>query len=522
MKSAASQTSHTSGSQLDSGSASPPGRLWRILARFPLPALSGATALALGVSGEGCTSTPSATPEEDRSQLSGEQLFSKPFPGAKNKRSCATCHVPEDNFTLTPAHVTELWESNPDDPLFSAIDADDPEAEDLTFEHLKKGLVRVWLTIPDNMDLIDAEGEVITPKDRKMFVWRAVPTIADSAFTAPYQHDGRLETLEDQAQGAVTSHSEGGTVPRSELERIAEFERTVFSSNRSKTVYQELEAGTPLTDVTPVEDDLELSAQEKRGQAMYEAVCASCHGGAKTNGVLNREIHDLAFPVIKTDGNVQYQVPATSPPTLVLASQPNNEFINAGIAVEMYLAQLGATEHESFSKDVDFPNYRYRFYTDGSRTEIAADLPPAAPAFTGGGAGGPPGGGGAGGGDGGGGVAFNVEVDEDGNPVTGPNFIPQFFSTDPGRAMITGSPNDFEAFDVPSLRGIARTAPYFHNNTVSTLEEVVSLYSDHLLSRFPSLTQPGEKEPDPDGDTGPEETFTAEQKKDLVAYLKKL
>jgi hypothetical protein len=171
----------------------------------------------------------------------------------------------------------------------------------------------------------------------------------------------------------------------------------------------------------------------------------------------------------------------------------------------MYLAVLGATEHESFTSDLGFPNYRYRFYTDGSRTQRAADLPPAALPFD------PDGGGG-----------FNVELDADGNPLVGPNLAPQFFSTDPGRAMITGSPHDFEAFDVPTLRGIAKTAPYFHNNTVQTLAEVVDLYSDHLLSRFPSLIQPGEKETDPDGDIGPEETLTAGQKSDVVVFLKRL
>jgi hypothetical protein len=222
---------------------------------------------------------------------------------------------------------------------------------------------------------------------------------------------------------------------------------------------------------------------------------------------VGRKIHDLAFPALKSDGSgtLLYEVPATDPPTVILARQPNNEFVNIATSFEMYLAVLGATEHESFTQDVGFPNYRYRFYTDGTRTEIAADLPPAAPPFD------PNGGGG-----------FNVEVDGDGNPLVGPNFVPQFFSTDPGRAMITGDPQDFEAFDVPTLRGIANTAPYFHNNTVQTLEEVVNLYSDHLLSRFPSLIQPGEKELDPDGDIGVEEIFTADQKKDLVAFLKRL
>jgi cytochrome c peroxidase len=457
----------------------------------------------------GTTDTPTdggAGGAPDTDNLTGEQLFKQALPGT-NGRACATCHVPEDNFTLTPDHVAKLFETDPQNPLFSAIDADDPTAEELTFEHLKRGLVRVWLPLPDNVDLLNDEGAVITPTDRKLFVWRGVPSIADAALTAPFQRDGRMGTLEDQAQGAITAHSEGLAISESQLERIAQFERGIFSSDRARRVAEYIAGGGDPLEAPQVDDELELSAPEQRGRDLYEAVCANCHGGLNKATIVGRKIHDLAFPALKSDGSgtLLYEVPATDPPTVILARQPNNEFVNIATSFEMYLAVLGATEHESFTQDVGFPNYRYRFYTDGTRTEIAADLPPAAPPFD------PNGGGG-----------FNVEVDGDGNPLVGPNFVPQFFSTDPGRAMITGDPQDFEAFDVPTLRGIANTAPYFHNNTVQTLEEVVNLYSDHLLSRFPSLIQPGEKELDPDGDIGVEEIFTADQKKDLVAFLKRL
>ena len=76
---------------------------------------------------------------------------------------------------------------------------------------------------------------------------------------------------------------------------------------------------------------------------------------------------------------------------------------------------------------------------------------------------------------------------------------------------------------IPTLRGIGKTAPYFHNNIAATLDDVAELYSDHLLSRFPSLTLPGEKEKDPDGESlGPPDALTAQQKKDLVSFLKRL
>jgi cytochrome c peroxidase len=406
--------------------------------------------------------------------------------------------------------VAQLLEDNPDDPLFSAIDADDPTAETLTFEHLKMGLVRIGLTLPDNMDLIDEMGNVITPPDRKLFVWRGVPSIFNAATSAPFQLDGRVATLEEQAQGAVTGHSEGGEVSKSELERIAAFERSVFSSDRARFVAEELASGVEPDEVSDVEDWLELSAKEERGRDVYEKVCAACHGGANKATIVDRGIHALAFPDLKPDGTVRFEVPATDPPTPVLVAQPENEFLNIGSAYETFLGQLDPDSHV-FTKDLSFPRYRYRFYTDDSRREIAADLPPAERPLDADG-GGPP--------DGGGG--FQVDIDSDGNPIVGPNLGPQLFSADPGRALITGSPNDFEAFDVPTLRGIAKTAPYFHNNAADTLERVVEVYSDHLLSKFPSLTLPGEKEPDPDGDAGAPEALTAEQKSDLVAFLKLL
>jgi len=52
-------------------------------------------------------------------------------------------------------------------------------------------------------------------------------------------------------------------------------------------------------------------------------------------------------------------------------------------------------------------------------------------------------------------------------------------SPDPGRALISGKPDlgtEFEAFDVPTLYGISKTAPYFHDNSSATLEDVIDLY----------------------------------------------
>lgn len=47
---------------------------------------------------------------------------------------------------------------------------------------------------------------------------------------------------------------------------------------------------------------------------------------------------------------------------------------------------------------------------------------------------------------------------------------------DPGRFAVTHDPADRNAFRTPMLRDVARTAPYMHDGSIATLEEVVDFY----------------------------------------------
>lgn len=49
---------------------------------------------------------------------------------------------------------------------------------------------------------------------------------------------------------------------------------------------------------------------------------------------------------------------------------------------------------------------------------------------------------------------------------------------DGGRALVTGVDGDRGAFKTPTLREVARTAPYMHDGSLATLAEVVQFYSD--------------------------------------------
>jgi cytochrome c peroxidase len=464
-----------------------------------LIALAGLTACGGLASEEDTSSSTAQSLSRGRPTPSGEQLFDQAFEDS-NGRSCSTCHVLDEHTVLTPAHVNALFAENPLDPLFNRLDADDPLAVEPTYEHLKKGLVRVVLDLPDNMDLIDLEGNVVTGPERTVEVWRGVPTVENTAITAPYQYDGRHATLQEQAQGALTAHSEGGQARRKELDAIARFQEEQFSSNRARKVARQLARGVPVEEIERPELALtDLTPAQARGLELYNRACEACHGGSTTTLVTNREVHDLAFVQLKADGNVLFDSSVT-PPRAVLLPQPDNEFLNIGLGNITALGQLGVLP--VFNASVALPRYRYRFYTDGSRTTKRVDLPPIPVTASNTG------------------TPFDLffpALDGNGAPIFGPNFLPQLFSTDPGRAAITGEPHDFEAFDVPPLRGIKNSAPYFHDNSAETLRDLVNIYSQFIVQFFPPLNLPLINPPEVEG--GPPESFTPAEKDDLIEFL---
>lgn len=103
----------------------------------------------------------------------------------------------------------------------------------------------------------------------------------------------------------------------------------------------------------------------------------------------------------------------------------------------------------------------------------------------------------------------------------GPNFTDeQFHNTgvawrddrlaDEGRFAISGKPRDHGAFKTPTLREVARTAPYMHDGSVATLEDVIEFYSEG-----------GRANPHLDPEVRPR-NFTPQEKRALVTFLQSL
>ncbi|MDB6004962.1 MAG: hypothetical protein JWR15_1949, partial [Prosthecobacter sp.] len=86
---------------------------------------------------------------------------------------------------------------------------------------------------------------------------------------------------------------------------------------------------------------------------------------------------------------------------------------------------------------------------------------------------------------------------------------------DLGRMAVTHNAADRGKFKTPSLRNVARTAPYMHDGRFATLEEVVEHYSSGVRrtdTLDPNLAK------HPEGGI----QFTPQEKADLVAFLKTL
>ncbi len=328
---------------------------------------------------------------DEQDALLGALNFLRPFP-TSNGRSCVTCHRLEDNFGLTPATVEARYQAlqarrrinpNADDPLFRSIDADDFDQDFTTLR--TKALVRVVITLPPNVKLAD------DPSATTVAVWRAVPTVVNSAITAPYQYDGRRGALEDQALSALRAHSEITKDPKQkDLNQLAAFQRSLFSSNGVWKLAKALEAGGAPPDPNPPLNDL-----EKQGKVTFTQFCASCHGGSTLT--VNTDARFLPAPArgpapgAQAFVNISVQTPRPAAPFF-------DGLRSAGLPTRTYIVTL----------------------PDGSKRTVV--------------------------------------------------------TSDPGRGLITGDIREFGRFDIPTLFGISKTAPYFHDNSAATLEQVIEHY----------------------------------------------
>jgi cytochrome c peroxidase len=392
-----------------------------------------------------------------------------------NGRSCADCHMPSDNFQLSPASAMARFDAlqekrehnkNADDPLFRPVDADDFHVNGdsaVDFSNLiDNGLIRVTMPLPLNVKLIDPVTGQPT-EETTVDLWRAVMPVLNVAITGPddvlpiwppgaprppimgqdpngpnrqggYQHDARFGTLQEQARGALIAHAQVSVEPPQRmLDDLAAFQQTLFSSPGVNLLAEGILSGsTPLPDPDPELNELEL-----QGKAVFNRACAQCHGGTLHPSGSTPE---AAFvrPIVRYH-NIQTACPR--PATDGFAPCPERLAPNA----RTYRITLA--------------NGAFQFVT----------------------------------------------------------------TSDPGRMLLTGQPADLGMMDITQLRGISKTAPYFHNNSAATLEEVVDHYIA-LFRRAARLNPPPNLPPilSSNGLVVDRGFVNADERAALLAYLRKL
>jgi cytochrome c peroxidase len=400
-----------------------------------------------------------------------------------------------ENFQLTPAaaqtRFAQMKSTGIDDPLFRAIDADDfrtngAAAHDFT-NLTQNGLIRVTIPLPANVKLLDCGSTVPCPasalptSETIAEVWRAVPSILDVKITGPdgvgptwprgpnqnggYQLDGRFDTLQNQALGALRSHVGIATDPPARfLDDVASFQSAQFSSPSVKALADAIATGaSPLPDPDPV-----LNALETAGKAVFNRACAQCHGNMGSHP-------SSSTPILQgTQGTptalVRYHDIATACPRPVDNVNPPR----------FSFAPCGASQMKNVRT--------YEITNSG----VAPSGVPC------------------------------------GGPAPQPACVTRITTSDPGRLLLTGypvagGPGDIQHMDIPNLRGISRTAPYFMNNTAATLEDMLEHYKQFfnrvqvqnaaapLLTTQPGVTPPVIDRP-----------FTDAEVPALLAYLRKL
>jgi cytochrome c peroxidase len=403
-----------------------------------------------------------------------------------NGRACADCHMATDNFQLSPASVEARFQllqrrlrrnPNADDPLFRPIDADDfrIKGEDASdFSNLRQnGLVRITFPLPSNIWLIDPATN-LPSSEGFVDVWRSVPTVNDVALTGPdagiLWPRGPSETGGYQLDARVATLQEqalGAFTNHAQMHNTPS-QRLLDDLSSFQRVLFTNHRVRALSDAvregtTPLPDpDPPLTALEQQGKTAFERACMQCHGGP---GLSTPQATPQAppAPVIRFH-NIFSQCP-----------RPVDTATPARFAFAACLPQLARN---------------VRTY------EIALSVPTPGPSGI---------------------LPAGTRV--------------RRTSSDPGRALLTGfvggpAPrDDWEKFDVPGLRGISKTAPYFINNSAATLEEMLDHY-DALFKRAEVSFVPGPTAVVPpiastDGmnfDRRP----TPEERAALLAYLRKL
>jgi cytochrome c peroxidase len=436
-----------------------------------------------------------------------------------NGRTCATCHEPSQAFSISAARVRDVYErTKGTDPLFAPIDgANCPTGTSKSrAAHsllLKYGLIRVGITLPPNPQfqiavIHDPYGCAISsdPDTGRpiVSVYRRPSPSTNLRYLSAIMFDGR-ETLKplnnpttfednlvydltDQASSAVTTHAQGPVPTPDQLAQIVRFEMGLstaqIADDRGGLLYKRGATGGPLNLAAqpyyPGANDVlggdptgaHFNPNAFSLYTAWQKPSVSGHRDDGRDGWEDREKNRVREEIAA--GEVLFN---THPLTITHVSGLND---NSALGRPESIAGTCTTCHDSpnvgnhsVALPLDIATSRQAGYE--SDTNIVTALrqlsAPQLPVF---------------------------EITGCPDPAE-PEATLTYYTSDPGKALVTGACADINRGKGPILRGLAARAPYFHNGSAATLDELVNFYNERFQMNL-----------------------TGEEKRQLVAFLNSL
>jgi len=385
--------------------------------------------------------------------------------------------MPSESFQLSPAaakrrfdalQAERVHDKDADDPLFRPVDADDFRVNgdnSSDFSNLvENGLVRVTMPLPSNVKLVDtATGQL--SNETSVDLWRAVMPVLNVAITGPDLVDPIWPPGAPRV--SIMGQDPNGPNRQGGYQHDGRFGTLQEQARGALFAHAQLLAEPPPSML----DDL----------AAFQRTLFS-----------SRRVKRLATAILS--GSMQFPDPD---PELNELEQKGQEVFNRACA-----QCHGGTLHPSGSTpDATLAGIRTiaRYHNIQSAcphptTDGFAPCPQR--------------------------LARNARTYQ----ITLADGTTQTFTTsDPGRLLLTGQLADLGVMDITQLRGISKTAPYFHNNSAATLEEVLDHYVA-LFKRAARLNPPPNLPPilSSNGLVVDRGFITDDERPALLAYLRKL
>ena len=405
-----------------------------------------------------------------------------------NGRSCSTCHLPAEGWSVSADEIKlRFLTTRGTDPIFRTNDGSncDHNIDTSTVEGrrraysllLSRGLIRVTVAVPPNAEFMvqSADNPYGCSETSTLSVYRRPLPATNLNALSTVMWDGResssqtgttpinssnypqslLANLAHQAMDATTGHAQGAVPTAAQIQDIVDFETSLRTA-------QSLDLGAGALN----RDGAKGGSESLAAQPFFIGINDSfppSFGFNPTGAPFNPAVFDLF------DSWTNSRIKARASIARGQALFTSRPITISGVSGINDVPGLPASFSGTCGTCHDSPNI--------GNHSVSAPL--------------------------------NIGVADTSSPLD-IGYLPVFTlvnkatnatvqTTDPGRALITGKWSDIGKLKGPVLRGLASRAPYFHNGSAKTLDDVLEFYN----KRFNVF-------------------FTDQEKTDLIAFLNAL